>query len=263
MGCTNRKELECPLKQEEEMILDYEQGFGLSNISVKELYKGIRTYSIEEIHMRDLENVLTQLGWSPKPFEDKSLLEKYLLEYCKVSEELINSKKVIMLGILLGRGSLESKAKILFDVCDLDVSGNVSKEELIWSFKTLVRIALREIPTLAEQSLDPKLKRQISKFRSIITKMEETIVQHMLENFITGEEEIDQSDFIIVIQQTKSKHLISSVALRNFTYLSYKQVREFDNTLLSLKSSNIRKLSISQLVEVMQKAEASSIPKKI
>lgn len=264
MGCTSVRALEATLSLEEEALQEYEDSFGLSNINSNALYSNIRTHSVEEVHIKDIEDVLTSLGWAPRPFEESSLLMKFLLQYCKASDELINSKKLIMLGILLGCGSLESKALILFEVCDIDVSGKVSKSEMIDSFRNLIKIALNEIPSFAEQNIDPKMRRQIANFRSMISSMEATIVQHMLENFFSEEdEEIDSSDFIVVLQQTKAKYLTSSVGLRNFTFKAWEQVKKFDRILINLKvNKNLKDLNLRQMVEVLNDIDRETQPTK-
>mmetsp|Transcript_11162 Transcript_11162/g.21947 ORF Transcript_11162/g.21947 Transcript_11162/m.21947 type:complete len:263 (-) Transcript_11162:108-896(-) len=236
MGCTQSRSLEKPLSREEEILQEYEQNFGMSGLLAKDISEGVRFFSIDKLSKDELHEALANHGWKFNPFGDSTYLDLFLDECCLTSENQVDSKKVILLGLLLGIGTVETKASILFEICDLDVSEKVSGSELKGALKMLTNLALDEVPSFIEKNIQTEERRTLTKFRSMITKMKSTIVSHMIENFISGDEEIDKEDFIVVCQQTKAKYLTSSVGLRNFAIKSYLQVKEFDNILLSLKA---------------------------
>jgi hypothetical protein len=250
MGCTQRK-LESPLTEEELLLQDYEDNFGLDDVSSTSMYEAIRAASIERTPLQEILSGLSNLGWTVDLFGKTTLVEEFLRKHCGSENDLISGKKAILFFLLLGKDSLENKAKILFDVCDLDVSESVSKEELDEVLTSLVEIALEEIPSFIESTVGEKDKRQLSKLRSKVTTMMKTIVLHMTETFLMDEEEIDKPTFIVVVQQTKAKFLTSSVGLRNFAFKSYCTFKRYEQMSLALQQRLCPGDDIRRVVNIM------------
>jgi hypothetical protein len=62
--------------------------------------------------------------------------------------EFYNIKKLILLSLLLTRGTAKEKAKILFDVCDDSKLQAVKKAHIIFALEELFDIAIEKLPKL-------------------------------------------------------------------------------------------------------------------
>lgn len=91
-----------------------------------------------------------------------------------ISQGLYDTRKLCVLGVLLGKGYIDTKMNILFEIFDRDASGSIDYKEFKNMLQIIIEIALVQIPTLAMNiTQDTMLKRRLSKYvrrLSLVTK---------------------------------------------------------------------------------------------
>lgn len=78
-----------------------------------------------------------------------------------------DGRKLNILGILLGVGSLQEKATLLYEEYDLNCDGNISNAECLEALNTLYEVSVNDLPTLDPTvSEKPDVKPYLNKIKS-------------------------------------------------------------------------------------------------
>ena len=105
--------------------------------------------------------------------KDKTSLYDFY-SWFTVSQGLYDTRKLCVMGVLLGKGHIDTKMHILFEIFDRDASGSIDYKEFKSMLQVIVEIALVRLPTLAmNMTEDMMLKRRLGKYYrrlSLVTK---------------------------------------------------------------------------------------------
>jgi hypothetical protein len=267
MGCINRKpeapegsppkEEQKELPSEEvipdadELIRRTEENFKLGPLKSEQIAANVRYFSIESINATQLHQAFVKCGVKRTELTDTSLLVQYNEEYNCSVERKFSSEKLISLGILLTNDSLSNKVKTLYELCDLDASKTISREEMCNIVTLILNIALEEIPKFALSKLSDNNKHKLHRTMSIYKKVKKPLNEFFLQLTMDQQDELNEEQFMKTFLKTNAKLLTDSKALRDFALKTYEYQREHDliMTHLNVQSEKIIKVAAKQRTE--------------
>lgn len=162
----------------------------------------------------------------------------------EVSYCLYDTRKLCVLGVLLGEGNIANKIAILFEQFDRDASGNIDYMEFIAMLTIIIEISLVYLPSLAiELAKDSTIKNRLSKYAKRLSIVTRPVVLYFRYLIITGVKcSLCLSELIEALEEPELVHLFSTAKLRSIGYEKYhtvvlkaKLVREYFNKKPSTK----------------------------
>lgn len=202
------------ISHEERIMLKAETKFSFSKYDFKELVKNFKTQSNKDaLSPAQLKRALTDIGI---PIEDLSSPESptyKLLSKCKNSKKLYDLKKLQLVAILMGKGSLEEKAEWLFRQYDIDASNILECHEIEEMISSIIEISVRIVPMLAVGDGPDCLSLQ--EYENYITKLEinkENLVKKLLDDF-KDQKQVNNEYFVSLVQKSKNLNRIMCTTL--------------------------------------------------
>ena len=127
-------------------------------------------------------------------------------------------KKLLVLGILLSKGSSEEKARLLFEVQDEAGSGILTTEGLDDLIKLMLDISIEintkiKIKDDINQVTEEDIRRYVAKLRRGVGKAQSTI----LETILDGSQSITVEEFIRKMSHSTRPELLTAQGLRKFS----------------------------------------------
>jgi hypothetical protein len=206
MGCfTSREER----KDVEEMIVKAEHELGyyrkgcneVNNIHRKYSYDGvINSHQFLEISKR------LKLAVYRKPSPQFDSFYKNFLK----GKENYSQFSLLILGMLLSRGMIPDKAKILFEICDTEAKKVLAKEKIAIGFEEMFKISADFLPKLAGDNDDLMIQQYCRRLRGNMT----SLVKKIVEDIFGGAEEIGLEKFVEKMCEIEHSKIMSPSFLR-------------------------------------------------
>lgn len=223
MGCSNNREKSINL-EEERIIGIAEDLLKFTSLDALLIDRTIHRYSISNrLTGSQFEAAHRDLNISFEDYNrERTPLGEFYNSFLNHDGLTYSTTKLCSLGLLLGKGSVKTKASILFQNYDLDLSKSIDQGEFKVLLEDLVDIALIRIPKLAlrfageaETFLLKKYNRRIVSIKRIVTKFYIILIHPEKEKILSYQEFIDKFDSED-IQALVSSQRLREVATRHY-----------------------------------------------
>lgn len=148
MGCADSKQ-----KEEEQVLAEQEMELGFKGTSVATIDFVIRKYSQNGLlNIGQFEDVVRALGLVTVNRRNSSNITGFY-ETFKTPNSCYDAKLLIILGILLGFGRVQEKARLLYEIYDIDNTHSLSLDDAAKMVDDLYEVAIVRLPTLVTADL--------------------------------------------------------------------------------------------------------------
>lgn len=203
----------------------YTNHFHLTQLQLQESLIELNIQLTEDL--QQIFNFFQECPKYSKIVQRQNLKLEYKKDYYK---NLYSVKKLSTFAIILGKGKINEKFRLLFLTYDIDASNYLSKWEITSLITDVIEISLEIIPQIGKIYFPSK--------DSVITKQVENLVAMKL-NFIEyfryliledNYKEISCNDFVRIMHQHDLKFILNHKSLRSFIMNNFKQCqKEFEN----------------------------------
>lgn len=208
----------------EELISLYEQALPFCSKTAKSLDNELHCYTPDkELTAEQLSRAFQSLSIAPSPELDK-LLEFFKLN-SKDGREVYSLTGLSTLGILIGKGTIERKAELLFGNYDEDSSNAIDHVELRELLRNLLNISLRFIPKFALSLLPEGEKSALIEYNFILHTVADSLVGYFAGYFMSLDvDELSLDNLIGSLIDEEVQMLTSAQNLRIFAFKKYQNI---------------------------------------
>lgn len=169
--------------------------------------------------------------------EEKTPMHNFYQGFTTTLREY-DTRKLCVLGALLGKGEIENKISILFEQFDRDASGSMDYKEFKTMLSIIIEIALVQLPNFAiELTHNLAIKRRLTKYAKRLSLTTKALVMYFRYLVASdAENNLSLPDLIKAVEDPEFKLIFSTAKLRSIGYEKYhtlvinsKLVREFFN----------------------------------
>ena len=184
MGCSGSRS---DITAEEATVINSEHVLGYSELEVTQIDLIHRKYSYAGKILEDQwKDIYISLDLAPNKAYTKQQVINFFDNF-KSGPNIFSLKKLLILGILLGNGTIDKKAQLLFETQDVEGTGVLTEEQLRELIKLLIEIPVEintRIKTLDEVNNvnEGDLRNYVIKLRKGKKIAEESIVHALLED---------------------------------------------------------------------------------
>lgn len=220
MGCyCSKAERVTLLKEAELTIQEYEESLGFSNIpvslSISVLEKNTKKKGLTSVQLRSW---LSQLGIPTTRIDTESdAVAKLFAQF--IEKGRYSSRKLGILAVMLGEGSTERKAQVLFrlhykptEMMTSDGLDNVVATCCDMAYVQLPKLAENELTTLRDLSTLMKLQKYTQNLRKVQVLIKEKLIKGIQP---LGVSETRESTFVRNVVENGAA-LVSSQVLRDY-----------------------------------------------
>ena len=150
--------------------------------------------------------------------DEDSLQSFFKMFYKNRGYELL---RLSCLGILLGQGSLNEKAMLLFENYDYDTSKTLSKDEVKIMITDILTISCIIIPNY---SLELRFSPELYKYSTNLKMVVSGLINHFTDKIVEDKSELNPDEFVECIKNNDLKILVSSIDIRNYAYEVYLRI---------------------------------------
>ena len=215
------------------------QKLGLSNINCEEIsnmfHKNTIHFHLTQIQLQqslkelnitlseDLSKVFNLFLECPKYsklVQRQNLKAEYKKDYYK---NLYSVKRLSTFAILLGKGKIKDKFKLLFYIYDIDASNQLSKWEIGSLISDVIEISLETIPDIGKiffPHKDEVINKQIENFVLVKQNFIDYFRYLILEDSC---KEISCQEFLKIMHQNDLKFLLNHRSLRSYIMNNFNQ----------------------------------------
>jgi len=230
MGCcaSNIEQPPLPkieLLEEEKKIQQQEKTMLFFDKYSKEVELQLKSKSTKDkLSTPQLRRVAFHLKIDSSVFQDPSKPEFKFLNLFRSEGSLYDVSVLSLYGIMIGQGTVEEKASILFDHFDADASGMMNKEEIRQMLEKMIEISVDKVPqiTIIQNVLTEEAKESYVK---LLLSAKDSFIGSLTEK-ITGEgEEINLEGFIQKIKASEDlKNILWAKGMRTALFYEAKKL---------------------------------------
>ena len=192
--------------------------FHLTQIQLQESLKELNISLSEDL--TKVFNLFLECPKYNKLVQRQNLKAEYKKDYYK---NLYSVKKLSTFAILLGKGKIKDKFRLLFFVYDIDASNQLSKWEVSSLVSDIIEISLGVIPDIGKiffPHKDGVINKQIESF----VLMKQNFIDYFRSLILEDScKEISCQEFLKIVHQNDLKYLVNHRSLRSFIMNSFNQ----------------------------------------
>jgi hypothetical protein len=232
MGCYGSRS-SLSMSIELRYLIPFEKSLGFQSCLAKDCNDIFYKYSSNEfLTFSQLTKALSELGIYYKPFIE------FFLGFNKSSSETLpnrryNTRKLICLGTLFGKGNKSDKIILLFTQYEIKSSKLLSKYELYTMISDITLISLKIIPEF--NALANRRDSNLEKYVLDINTLLDYTIQKYVNFFLQGTIEMNFDEFCKAFETRKIKRILNPSKLRRWVYKQHIKVM-----------SNLEKFGASQ-----------------
>lgn len=216
MGCTwNRHDL----SQEEQSILHEETILGYGRHQSVYIDMILRKHShLAKLNKKQFNQAANHLKLKVCEFERHTKICDFYSSFQHLQD--YDLKMMLVLGILHGQGKLEDKAKLLFEIYDVNGNEETDKKHLYDMLIDMSTVAIDKVAILVVDNpgcSEYKVKQYLSHCNSVKIKNIDKVISQIL----VGRTSISKSKFVDKMMVIEKGQLLSTHGLRKFLYEDY------------------------------------------
>ena len=206
MGCIVSNP-ECTTEEIE--LLKLELIFPYHNQSPKKIDLLHRKYSSDEkINKNQWDSIREYLAVTDNDYKLKQFYDSFIQNDC------YSLRGLILLGILLSYGNFKDKAKILFEIVDLNCNGFIGKNDLENLFDDLFDISVNKFSILLD-SHEKRILRYLKFLKENVKVGKQKIIQYFWRK---NKDQMTKKQFIKRFERSRSMKLLTSGGIRKLIY---------------------------------------------
>lgn len=141
--------------EEEALMSRCEAGLGFSGHSVSRLFTRVLVLTVNQtLNANRLKRLGTELGVNLGRLNERTDPASLFFAGLKTTEDTWESRKLLILALLLGEGSTSAKAEPLFSLFDLEYNKYLTSAELDSMLEQVVNVALEVLPKYCVECLE-------------------------------------------------------------------------------------------------------------
>ena len=200
----------------EDLITSSELMLKLHALDSTDIDRMFYRYSTNKhLSKNQFSQVCNKLGIQLKSKE----MQSFFYQFYNPKAKYFEAKKLSTLGILLGKGTKETKIKLLFQNYDENTNLKMSREELSEMFNDISLISFKYLPNHALNIVSQEAKSAIKNYSQDLMNMKASVINFYV-NLIFDEEcidEIEMSMFIKILKDSKKVSLLNPGLFRKYT----------------------------------------------
>lgn len=219
MGCTTSRESSSQSEEErlitthEDDLLFYKHPAIIIEAQIKrETANGVLT-------LPKLQRLLTSLKIA-LPLDNPEAPVVQFFESLKTAG-VISTNKMVLLGILLGTGTLQKRALLLFEHADVQAKGKLNRSEVASLFQEILSVVIESLPVLAYSEKHDTLIKNYQRRLSGNSKMQVSLA---LSTLMQSDASISQARFVSVLSKHELRHWLITYELRGVLINSHDEV---------------------------------------
>ncbi|OMJ74689.1 hypothetical protein SteCoe_26331 [Stentor coeruleus] len=228
-GLRNHESLNDSNLSASQSFIQVEKDLGLNQHKSDDLDKYFHRYSYaEEISQENLFKVGKIIGFDAQ--SKKEFFDQFMVNTLAVRKvEMLNSRRICTLSIILGSGSDNDKIKLLFQNYDLDSNKYLDKQEVIMLIEDILWIFLYAVPnyTLLVNGKNTLIGNEVQKLNSAQSFAKNDIVAHILDS----ESRITMESYARKFTKKEVKMLFNPERLRNRALEIYEKFLQHEKEL--------------------------------
>lgn len=216
MGCTGSRH---DLLLEEQSLLNEETVLGYGRHDSAYIDMILRKHShLRKLNKKQFSQAANILKLKVCDFERHTKVTDFYTSFQHLQDYDLNM--MLILGILHGLGKSEEKAKLLFEVYDVNGNEEIEKKHLHDMMSDICSVALDKTAILVVDSpscSEYKVKQYLSNCNSIRAKNIDKVISQIL----VGRTSIAKSKFLDKMMTVEKGRLLSTHGIRSFLYEDY------------------------------------------
>jgi hypothetical protein len=204
MGCDHSR---AEASEEEQLITSRETALGFSVHPAQVIDAHIKREALSgALTLPKLKRLLTslQMTW---PLDDPTSPSSSFIERLKV-EGVISHSRLAIAGLLLGRGSLQLKAQLLFEHADVLAVGRLERSAVSSLFEEISYVAVKCLPVLALND-----KASLQAYQDRLSNSSKRFIPTVLGPLMQSEA-IDQENFVAKLTHPELNYWLEPTKLR-------------------------------------------------
>lgn len=130
-----------------------EKGLGIHLVNAKVLVEKLRGFSNNGLVNRNqLEFLAQKYSIHINNYENQNKITDMFRSLTRVNTQMTDLNSLIMIMILLGKGSPKTKAKLMFEMFDLELQNRLSEDQINDLFRLIYWAAIEKLPELVSES---------------------------------------------------------------------------------------------------------------
>lgn len=214
MGCVGTREL----GMEEKCIVNSERGLGFYNVKAEELDAAFRKYNSNGyMTQSQLIHISNKFNIRILNYGNHMHIQSFFSSL-KANESNYNLKDMLLIAIMLGKGSSETKAKLIYEIFDTEYSHQLTiqvvKKEIL---TRMVVHSSRTLPNLVcSEMAEPELEMKIHKFKSKFEDFVEIAISELALKLTVRGKIISEDTFVEVFSTYYNGELVNPSGIRKF-----------------------------------------------
>ncbi|CAG9310598.1 unnamed protein product [Blepharisma stoltei] len=183
------------LTLEDKIILEQEKKLHFSRLLSKEIVKSIKAESLQNsLSLPQLKRVFHDLQIPESELTSPDTPTYHLLSKVKNENKLYDTKKLSLIGIVIGIGTAEEKADWLFRQFDVDATGMLDPSEIEEMLGAMVDVCANILPVLAKgEGIGFMNKEDIDAYKDKLISGKDEFIREITKQLLV-EKEISQHE---------------------------------------------------------------------
>ena len=216
MGCTDSRTEKL---DEEKVINSHEQLLGFSKHTSRKADLLLRKFAYNDtFNQNQWSEVCSNLGLATSDID--GTITKFYKQFERNGK--YDLKPLILLSIMLTRGTDVEKAKLLFEIYDVDCNLDLERSEISTMISDMIDIAVDKTSVLTLE--DPGILEHIPKINSYIHKLmyrNKHAVNKLTSDIMSGLSSLRQDMFIEAMKSPNIKGILTSSGMRAYLLSFY------------------------------------------
>lgn len=210
MGCENSRVKELRTLSKLEPYTEFENKLGYIDIEVNYIDMVIHRFSYHPyVPIENLSLIFSKLNLVTE--RNTEFYERFKVKFN--SNWFYKTTELCCLGIILGSGTSNEKAKLLFRNYDLQTTCVLYRSQLELMVSEILNVFLDYIPTAASFKLsDPSLLERTN----ILISVKNSLKPYFVHRFCNSSEKLKLSNYLVKFAEKEIAILINPYELRNF-----------------------------------------------
>ncbi|OMJ84529.1 hypothetical protein SteCoe_14336 [Stentor coeruleus] len=214
MGCLQSH---VELSREDKIIADMELQLEYAGLNCIKVDYVIRRYSENrEINKFQWDNIVAELGIKSKNYRNCPELEAFYDTFTN-ENQCINTKELLILGILLSLGQIRTKARLLFEIYDSENLKVIDQSCIEDLFEILKKITIVRLPMLVNNNNEPpENRRKIELYARVLNAKSLRAKQQFIKLLSDNKDKIPLEEFKVKFDVFENALLLSTFGFRSF-----------------------------------------------
>ncbi|CAG9322863.1 unnamed protein product [Blepharisma stoltei] len=178
------------LCREEKIIIENEKQLQFTQIQSKEIIRSIKSEGLDNtLSLAQLKRAFIDINIPESAFTTPDAPLRNLLAKVTNDKKLYEQRKLVLVGILLGKGTPQEKCEWLFRQYDDDASSMMDQNEVNLMLNDLIDVAVNVLPNVSKgDGIGFLTKDELDAYRDTLLSGKEKFIEEMIKLIMTERE---------------------------------------------------------------------------